>query len=235
MGEPSSTQVVPKTARTELVRVETSYDDLHLTCRGSGFIFKIVMPLYSYYHLALSYNTTTKGTHGVLLYKDLRENIDPFTSIIERLRLTPRYMSHPLLLATLIIDIAVSSCAERIWGCGRTLSSLEELTGQHGYVNVPKGDPLQIDFGMTTQQLNFVARNLAAETLRLSWVQLALTEIAGYIKGIANTDSQSLRRMEEDVACSMNASGAQILRADYMVKRKKALIQVVSSDSHTLP
>jgi hypothetical protein len=199
------------------------------------------MPLYSYYHLALSYNSTTRVTSGLLLCKVLRANKDPFPSLIKRLKLTPEYMDHPLYLATQVIEVVVSSYIERIQTRTYTLSELEEDTGQHEYENLEKGDPEQIDFMTMTRKLNFVARNLGSETMHLNWILLTLKKIAKYTEDLAGTKASSLsensmnseyrclRKMEEDNECLENACETYLFRVNCLRERKESLLQVVST------
>jgi hypothetical protein len=209
-----------------------------------GFVFKIVMPLYSYYHLALSYNSKTRVTSGLLLCKVLQANKDPFPSLIKRLKLTPEYMDHPLYLATQVIEVVVGSYIERIQTRTYTLSELEEDTGQHEYKNLKEGDPLQIDFMAMTRQLNFVARNLGSEKMHLSWIGLTLKKIAKYTEDLAstkprslsesstNSDDLCLRQMEEDIEYLENACETYLFRVECLRERKDSLLQVVSTISN---
>lgn len=214
-----------------------------MTQDALGFVFKIAMPLYSYYHLALSYNSTTKVTTGLLLCKVLQANKDPFPSLIKSLKLTPDYMNHPLYLATQVIEVVVSSYIERIQARTYTLSELEEDTGQHEYGNLKKGDPLRIDFMATTRQLNFVARNLGSEKMHLSWIGLALKKIAKYTEDLAsaktrslsesgmNSDDLCLRKMEENIEYLENACKTYLFRVECLRERKDTLLQGVSTIS----
>jgi hypothetical protein len=200
------------------------------------------MPLYSYYHLALSFNLTTKVTSGILLCKLIQEDKDPFSLLIESLKRAPEYMNHPLYLATRVIEVVVGCCVERLQTRKHTLSKLEELTSQHEYKDLEKGDPLQLDLMTTTSRLNFVARNLGSETMHLKWILLTLEEIAKYTQDLTstynrnvsrkgmNSDDLCLLRMDEDIAKLKNACETYLDRVECLSKRKEVLIQVVSTN-----
>jgi hypothetical protein len=214
---------------------------MFLTQHALGFVFKIMMPLYSYYHLALSYNSTTRVTSGLLLCKVPQANKDPFPSLIKSLKLTPDYMDHPLYLATQVIGVVLSSCLARIQTRRHTLSTLEE-TGQHEYENLKKRDPLQLDFIAMTRQLNFVARSLGSEKMHLNWISLILKSIAKYTQDLGNTydikvprngmnsDDLCLLKIEEEIAELENACETYLARVECLSERKEALIQVVSTN-----
>jgi hypothetical protein len=46
------------------------------------------------------------------------------------------------LLANLLMELAIDSAGKRIQAADWRLNELEEMMGQHEYVNRPKGDPL---------------------------------------------------------------------------------------------
>lgn len=151
-------------------------------------------------------------------------------------------MNHPLHLATLVIDVAVSSCIERIQTRKYTLSELDEKMGQHEYKNLKQGNPLQNDFLETTRQLNFVARNLGSDTMHLSWIILTLKEIAKYTQDLARTYDRNasensvnsddcLDRMKAGIEYLENACQTYLLRMDCLTRRKDALLQAVSTNS----
>jgi hypothetical protein len=82
------------------------------------------------------------------------------------------------LLANLLMELAIDSAGKRIQAADWRLNELEEMMGQHEYVNRPKGDPLKMDFIATTRTLNTTSRILEVEHMRLGASILALELIS---------------------------------------------------------
>jgi hypothetical protein len=194
----------------------------------------------SYYQLALCYVASTHITYGLLLSKTQDHQIP---ALIHTLKSDPSYCcSQPLLLAILLTELVLDSCNERIQHSDRKLNTLEEVMGQHEYANLPKGNPLKLDFIATSRQLNFVGRTVGTETMRLGSMLRSLEKIEEYTKwisesrNIGNEGNGSAANqmladndlgMMEHVAYLRNACQVSLLRAEFEAKRTPALIQVV--------
>jgi len=196
----------------------------------------------SYYQLALSYNHSTRITHGLLLSKT-REHEIP--QLIEELKEEQDCCKQPLFLSLLVTEVSLDACAERIQFSDLRLNDLERKMGQHEFANWEKGNPLEIDFESTTGSLNFLIKWLAVQDMRLEGVILALDEIIHDTKEIAEEDKSgigtsrlpqpqtpaydSLRMMSELAAYQVNACKNLLLRSKYDSERAKAFTQVVRS------
>lgn len=139
-----------------------------------GFVLRFGIYRPNYYQLALSYDSRTRLTYGILLAKTKDHE---FPKLIQMLKQRERYCTQPLLLANLVIELAIASNANRIQAADWRLNELEEVMGQHEYVNRPMGDPLEIDFIAATRTLNMTTRLLGVERMRLGANILALEMI----------------------------------------------------------
>jgi hypothetical protein len=141
-----------------------------------------------------------------------------------------------LLIPCLVIQIALSTNAERIQVADVKLNSLEETTGQHEYINRPLGNPLEIDFITVTRTLNFLARVLGIEKMRLGSTLLALDLISKEFRELEKhgpgspEDRAAAREMIEEMAADhINSCRNLILRAEYQEGRVKNQVSVVGS------
>ena len=156
------------------------------------------------------------------------------------------YCDQPLIAATLVAELVVESCAERINTFDSRLNDLEEAMGQHEYINRPLGNPLQLDdlgFITTTRRLNFISRMLGLDTARLEGVRLALNKILDETKNITKeisvgsggpesiaaltAASNSSYMIDEIVAYLLNSCQHLLLRVEYETKRTQTQIAVV--------
>jgi hypothetical protein len=54
--------------------------------------------------------------------------------------------------------------------------------GQHGFQNLPRSDPLGVDFLQVTETLNTSSRRVSLEIMRLGIIRLVSKEIMGFAK-----------------------------------------------------
>jgi hypothetical protein len=206
-----------------------------------GFVFKFTLFQPTSFVLALSYNHRNHITHGILLS---HPPTDYIRDLISKLKSNHFSTSHPLLLAIFTTEFVIDTCGNRIQTCDRQLKNLEEIMGQHEYIDLPIGNPLETDSMATTRRLNFMARTLAAETMRLGAMLLTLEYIKMYAKEMtwdtrkaedAGNDAGPLGvdegsdEIHEQVAYLKYACQYTLLRAEFETKRTHALVQVVSS------
>jgi hypothetical protein len=78
---------------------------------STGFISKFTLHHPGYYQLALSYDRKTRLTHGLLLAMVNKEEEIP--RLIKGLRVRQMYCEQPLILATLVAELVIDSCAGR--------------------------------------------------------------------------------------------------------------------------
>jgi hypothetical protein len=141
-----------------------------------------------------------------------------------------------------MIDLVISSNADRIQAANWRLNELEEAMGQHVYVNRPVGDPLELDFIATTRTLNTTSRMMGVETMRLGANILALEMILKETKELQmkEDDEQRSRNDEANLmiaewcASQMNACRNLVLRAEYQEKRVHSQIAVVRPPSFAI-
>jgi hypothetical protein len=133
---------------------------------------------------------------------------------------------------------------------------MEEELGQHEYKNIqPNNDPLNVDLMLATRRLNFLARKIVAEVLRLESTLETVEQIKDWAKEIKGRTSSKHRLKVEDNHVvhddgdtehdddddDDDAGLAEMLpwlrysckinlhRAEFMKTRKDSLIQVVCS------
>jgi hypothetical protein len=122
--------------------------------------------------MALSYSAHTNLTYALLLFRpqfpptSTSINTPTYDSIIQSLTDTPLLATNPLLLPILIADISNLYSDNRIQSADGRLTEIEQASGQHEWVDLKIGDPLKLDFLLTTKQLNFTSRALGMEIWR---------------------------------------------------------------------
>jgi hypothetical protein len=210
---------------------------------SAGFIFKFMLHQPGYYQLALSYDRETRLTHGLLLAMTNKEQ--KISRLIEGLRVRRIYCEQPLLLAALVAELVIDSCAVRIELTNGDLNGLEEESGLHGYENRQRGKPLEMDFMKAIQTLHFANRTLGLDTLRLQFAIPPLMQVINETKKIAAQEHAQLRgqgktgtpmlvsdgrgMMEDFVGYLKSYSKNQLLRAKFQENRIQTQLIVVSN------
>ncbi len=118
-----------------------------------------------YYQLALSYGKESRLTHGLLIAMTTKGHEVP--RLLKGLQERHMYCEQPLILAALVAELVVDSCAVKIGLADEDLNALEEESGLHGYDNRRKGDPLDMDLLNAIRILHFANRTLGLDTIRL--------------------------------------------------------------------
>jgi hypothetical protein len=109
------------------------------------FIFTFRLHRPGYYQLSLSYNREAGLPHGLLLAMTGKGHEIP--RLLKGLRDRLMFCEQPLILAALVAELVIDSCAMRIELVDGDLNALEEESGLHGYDNRARGDPLKkMDF-----------------------------------------------------------------------------------------
>jgi len=209
-----------------------------------GFIYKFVLRQPYYYHLVLSYDKSTRLTHGLLLAMSTDYQ---FPRLINSLTSRRIYCGQPLLLANLVAELAIEYCARQIEFGDTELNKLEEDMGQHKYTNRRIGNPFEMDFKAATQTLNFISRTLALDVLRLGGNRLTsekilqdtreivdqrLAELQGPIHEAEVMNlNHGFRMMKNMEAYLIHESKNQELRALYQEKRVKTQSAAVRDPS----
>jgi hypothetical protein len=210
---------------------------------SAGFIFKFMLHRPGYYQLALSYDRETRLTHGLLLAMTNKEQ--EISRLIEGLRVRRMYCEQPLLLAALVAELVIDSCAVRIELTDGDLDALEEESGLHGYENRRRGKPLEMDFMRAIQTLHFANKTLRLDTLRLQFTIPPLMQVINETKKIAAQEHAQLRgqgktgtpmlvsdgrgMMEDFVGYLKSYSKNQLLRAKFQENRIQTQLIVVSN------
>lgn len=189
----------------------------------------------------LSHDASTNLTHGLLLSKT---NDHEISTLIEALKRKSGKCKHPLLLAVLIVETVNNSISARIQTANYRLNELEETMGQHEYINRPMGNPLELDFLSTTRRLNFIARTLAGEGMRIGATLLILDKISRETRELARaaeidgtvlssgTSVSDTSMIDEMVAHHVDACQNLALRAQYEEKRTQTQLGVVRNLLH---
>jgi len=193
-----------------------------------------------YYQLSLSYNRDTQLTHGLLLA--MTEKGQEFPRLLEGLKDRHMYCEQPLLLAALVAELVVDSCATKIEFVDGELNDLEEESGLHRYDNRRRGNPLEMDFMSAIQTLHFANRTLGLDTIRLQFIIPSLMQIMNETKKIAAQEhdqstehgtrmlvSDGRRMIEELVEYLENYCKNQLLRAKFQDNRIQMQLTVVSN------
>ncbi|CZR70210.1 uncharacterized protein PAC_20111, partial [Phialocephala subalpina] len=195
--------------------------------RLRGLIFKIAFYRTDFYQIAISYDSKTNVTHGLILSKTRGfENLP----LLKRLRDEQLYCDQPLLLPLLAVELVIESCFERLHISDLKINDLQDGMGQHEYDDHPVGSPLELDFLATTRALNHVGKRVGVDSIRLGAAIIALENMKSW--GIEMT-KQSVEK--EEVASTIDEKMTYLadtcrvlqLEAEYEEKRTGALIQVV--------
>jgi hypothetical protein len=192
----------------------------------------------------LSYDRETGLTHGLLLAMTRKGHEIP--RLLKGLRDRLMFCEQPLILAALVAELVIDSCATKIESVDGDLNALEEESGLHGYDNRARGDPLRMDFMRAIQILHFSNRTLGLDTIRLQYTIPSLIKIVMETKKIATQEHDRLReigriknhvfisdgrRMVEELADTLKQySKNQLLRAKYEENRLQTQLTVVSND-----
>ncbi|KAH8787562.1 hypothetical protein F5882DRAFT_111032 [Hyaloscypha sp. PMI_1271] len=206
------------------------------------FIFTFGLHRPGYYQLALSYDRETGLTPGLLLAMTRKNHEIP--RLLKGLRDRLMFCEQPLILAALVAELVIDSCATKIELLDGDLNALEEESGLHGYDNRARGDPLKMDFMRAIQILHFSNRTRGLDTIRLQYTKHSLIKIVMETKKIATQEHDQLReigriknhvfisdgrRMVEELADTLKQySKNQLLRAKYQDKRVQTQLAVVS-------
>jgi len=203
-----------------------------------GFVFKLGIFQPGYYHLALSYSAHNNLTYALILCKTKLNSVPTDTTILQNLHTHTSFTTHPLLLPLIIVDLCIASSATRIESVDYQLDELEETTGQHEWVNRPRGDPMELDFVSVTRKLNFISGTLGGESMRVKGTLLTLEKIVEEIdllvlsgsgdSGAGNLKGQG-KVLKEMVAYYSNKCQNLSLRAEFEEKRVQTQIAVVCS------
>ncbi|KUJ23863.1 uncharacterized protein LY89DRAFT_776084 [Mollisia scopiformis] len=191
------------------------------------YIFKFGIHRPSYYHLVISYCPSTNITHALLLSKTSDHT---FESIFRRIELFKQHITHPFLLPVLLSEICLVSSENRVQLSDDRLNGLEELMGQHEWINRPVGDPLKLDFVTTTRALNFTSRNLGVEKMRVQGQLLCLSNLLEEVELLHKSypcSEDTYTWMKETIANHRNTAKYLLVRTDYEEKRVQTQLAVV--------
>jgi hypothetical protein len=213
---------------------------------STGFIFKFMLHRPGYYQLALSYDREARLTHGLLLA--MTKKGQEFPRLLKGLQDRRMYCEQPLILAALVAELVIDSCAVKIELADGDLNILEEESGLHGYDNRRKGNPLEMDFMRAIQTLHFANRTLGLDTIRLQFILPALMQIMNETKKISAQEHDRPRGLgrtgtpmsvsngrgmiEELVGYLKNSCKNQLLRAKFQDNRVQTQLTVVSNPVH---
>jgi hypothetical protein len=208
-----------------------------------GFIFKFMLHRPGYYQLALSYDRETRLTHGLLLAMTNKRQEIP--RLIKGLKDRHIYCEQPLILAALVAELVIDSCAVKIELADGDLNALEEESGLHGYDNRPRGNPLEMDFLKAIQVLHFANRTLGLDTIRLQFLLPSLMQIMDETKKIAAQENDRSRGVGKSGTALLVSDGCgmieelvgylksdcknQLLRAKFQENRIQTQLTVVSN------
>ncbi|KAF8856034.1 hypothetical protein BDZ45DRAFT_675834 [Acephala macrosclerotiorum] len=194
---------------------------------NSCFVFKFGIFQPSYYHIAVNYCHSTKVSHALLLSKTMDHSYD---LLIQQLKSFQEHIAHPLLLPVLLSELCLVSSSAHIEIGNDRLNELEETMGQHQWINRPLGDPLKLDFISTTRTLNFTARTLGVEKMRIQGILLTLSNILLEVENLHTLDPQEANTytwMKETLAYHTNTAQNLVLRTEYEEKRVQTQLAVV--------
>jgi len=161
--------------------------------------------------------------------------------LVEKLENKRMYCEQPFVLAALVAELVIDSCAAKIEHVDEDLNAIEEESGLHGYDNRPRGNPLNMDFMRAIQILQFSNRTLGLDIIRLQFIVPTLQKIAVESRKFAADQlgletqvvfSDGLRMMEELVDSLENYCNNQLLRAGFQEKRIQTQLSVVSHLYH---
>jgi hypothetical protein len=168
-----------------------------------------------------------------------------FPRLLKGLQERRMYCEQPLILAALVTELVVDSCAARIDLVDKDLNTLEEESGLHGYNNRRKGNPLEMDFLRAIQTLHFANRTLGVDTIRLQFILPSLIQILNETKKIASQEhdwprglgragtpvlvSDGRRMIEELVGYVKSSCENQLLRTRFQENRIQTQLTVVSN------
>ncbi len=195
------------------------------------------MPPDSHFQLAVTPSNETSKTNITtcfMISKNQEIMEKHFPSVLTDVSVSsPQLFSNPFYLPTLMTELNVRASTGRLLGIDLKLGDLEGELGQHSYQNLKQGDPLKVDFGKKTSELNFLARNVEVIQLRLESMKLILELLGEWIRPCKKDNNgrnteDILEAMEEFIADLKNTRAVTSLRVEFCRRRKDALIQVVS-------
>ena len=143
--------------------------------------------------LALSYDRETGLTHGLLLAMTGKGHEIP--TLLKGLRDRFMFCEQPLILAALVAELVIDSCATKIELVDGDLNALEEESGLHGYNNRARGGPLKMDFMRAIQILHLSNRTRGLDTIRLQYTIPSLIKIVMETKKIVTQEHDRLREI----------------------------------------
>jgi hypothetical protein len=182
--------------------------------------------------MAVSYSPENNLTYALLLFNPKSQST-AIATILKNITNSPLLKLHPLALPVLLLEHSILSSSHRLEWADSLLRKLEQETGQHGWADLPIGDPMELDFTGTTRTLNFVSRSLGLEFMRFKANILILDRINGGVDLLAINDSKIPRlqesglKLKELIAYQMNACQNNTLRAEFQDKKVQSLIAIV--------
>jgi hypothetical protein len=182
--------------------------------------------------MAISYSPKNNLTYALLLFNPKSQSTTISTTL-ENTITNPLLKMHPLALPVLLLEHSILSSSHKLQRVDDLLRELEQETGQHGWADLPLGDPMELDFTGTTRTLNFASRSLGSEVMRFKGNLLILEKIKGDLDVLAANDSktsclqESGLRLKESIAYQINTCQNNTLRAEFQEKKVQSLIAVV--------
>lgn len=167
-----------------------------LTKAGHIMKYSIFRP--SFYHVAISHDSSSNTTYCLILSKNKDHE---FPILMERILSLVDILHHPMCVALHLAELCIDASEGRLRDVDAKLSELEEVTGQHEWTNRPIGDPLEMNFLKVGRRLNFNSRILGVEKMRTSALRETLEEIRR-VDTQPNLEVEQLLRYYEN-ACKM--------------------------------
>lgn len=159
-----------------------------------GFVTKLPFSRWiSRGQLALVYDSQKRISRALLLSPLDCLLLKP---LLEELETNTTYCSHPLAVPLALVKVVLEASDTRLDETDGDLNDITKSTGQHRWLNVPVGNPLEIDFMATTRDLNNIGKRIAAETAILTSMTNTLRIMREFAKTIEQLNAGQLSSPE---------------------------------------
>ena len=195
-------------------------------------VFKVGVHATGHYTFSISHDGRTGVTNVLILAQSRYHDLGRLLQILGE---SQTLHSQPLLVSALVVGLVMNLASEKIEFADHRINVFEEDLGQHTYVTRRIGDPLKIDFTLTTRMLNSQSTTLGINEMRLNAILLVLEKVGAYSKIFAGMRKEENLQVikdanlyfEEHVEYLQTMCRHLFLRNSYEQKRTQTQLAVV--------
>jgi hypothetical protein len=171
------------TSSLRKVKISLSWGPLFLLKSCSGFLFKVPFHGETFFHVALDHNPTTNITNAFTIIHSNSHTILPLITILKPA--SARDIFQPLLLPLLLSEPLLERTHYHLSEADHRLDDLEELMGQHEYLDWLVSDSFEMDFLSTTRTLNSPGKRVGVDVVRATCWKTVFENMASWGRDIA--------------------------------------------------